>query len=305
MIVQNEHWNGQPRPASKLVQVPAVRVSRSRGRIRRDRAFEAGQVFHIIVERSQRAAMSVAQQQVEPSLLRLAGENGNAQILSLADFGRQLRKHGEATGNMKAADADLDARRAQRARDVHRPRKLVRLDADEADQPATAVVAYLPDDLARIDPRVGFVIGAQAELDIVAQNLAGGRVRRKSVERRQGIGRHDRTEPLDDVTVVVIVRRLDENEMKYPRLALGRQCERHRYTSSASSRETGGRQETRDRHRLADGRAPVRKGSNYHGTVLVPAPPVSAAGFSHRACQAACSLSRRSISASARSVSTM
>src|SRR5512144_717579 len=141
---------------------------------------------------------------------------------------------------MKSADADLNARQAQRARDVHRPRKLVRLDADEADQPATAVVAYLPDDLARIDPRVGFVIGAQAELDIVAQNLAGGRVRRKSVERRQGIGRHDRTEPLDDVTVVVIVRRLDENEMKYPRLAVGRQCERHRYTSSASSRETGG-----------------------------------------------------------------
>src|SRR5512147_2830747 len=113
--------------------------------------------------------MSVAQQQVEPSLLRLAGEKGDAEILSLTDFRRQLRQHGKAAGNMKAADADLDAGRAQRAGDVHRPRKLVRLNADQADQAVPAVVAYLPDDLARIDPRVGFVIGAQADLDIVAQ----------------------------------------------------------------------------------------------------------------------------------------
>ena len=31
MMVQNEHWYGQPRPASKLVTAPAVRVTRSRG----------------------------------------------------------------------------------------------------------------------------------------------------------------------------------------------------------------------------------------------------------------------------------
>ena len=31
MIVQNEHWNGQPRPASKLVTYPAVRVTLSAG----------------------------------------------------------------------------------------------------------------------------------------------------------------------------------------------------------------------------------------------------------------------------------
>ena len=27
MMVQNEHWNGQPRPASKLVTSPAVRLT--------------------------------------------------------------------------------------------------------------------------------------------------------------------------------------------------------------------------------------------------------------------------------------
>ena len=32
MIVQNEHWYGQPRPASKLVFAPTVRLMRSRGR---------------------------------------------------------------------------------------------------------------------------------------------------------------------------------------------------------------------------------------------------------------------------------
>jgi hypothetical protein len=184
---------------------------------RRDRAFQVRQVVHIIVERPQRATIGVAQHLIEPSVLRLAGENGYAQILGLADVGRQLRQHGEAAGDVKATDADLDARRAQRARDIHRPRKLVRLDADQADQAATAVVAYLPNDLARIDPRVGFIIGARSELDIFTQNLAGGRVGGKPVERRQRVGRHDRTEPLDDVPVVVVMRRLDDEEVKYPR----------------------------------------------------------------------------------------
>src|SRR5260370_39769 len=32
MMVQNEHWNGQPRPASKLVMVPTVRRTNSLGR---------------------------------------------------------------------------------------------------------------------------------------------------------------------------------------------------------------------------------------------------------------------------------
>src|SRR5512144_2065529 len=148
---------------------------------------------------------------------------------------------------MKSADADLNASHAQRARDVHRPRKLVRLDADEADQAVTAVVAYLPDDLARIDPRVGFIIGAQSDLDILAQNLAGGRFRRKSVNRCQGVGRHDRTEPLDDVAVVVIVRRLDENEMEYSRRVPGRRCEGHAYTSSAVLRAQYARRRPKSR----------------------------------------------------------
>jgi hypothetical protein len=33
MMVQNEHWNGQPRPASKLVYSPATRATILRGRI--------------------------------------------------------------------------------------------------------------------------------------------------------------------------------------------------------------------------------------------------------------------------------
>jgi hypothetical protein len=32
MMVQNEHWNGQPRPASKLLAVPPVRLTTARSR---------------------------------------------------------------------------------------------------------------------------------------------------------------------------------------------------------------------------------------------------------------------------------
>ena len=34
MMVQKEHWNGQPRPASKLVSVPPVRFTRGAGQHR-------------------------------------------------------------------------------------------------------------------------------------------------------------------------------------------------------------------------------------------------------------------------------
>ena len=44
MIVQNEHWNGQPRPASKLVRPPTVRRGARGGDERDRRAGDVGQV---------------------------------------------------------------------------------------------------------------------------------------------------------------------------------------------------------------------------------------------------------------------
>ncbi len=107
MMVQKEHRNGQPRPASKLVILPPVRLMRWREN-RHGRAVERRQIVHVVVERLQRAVPGVAQNVVEAAF-GLAGEERDAEIHGFFEFGRQLGQHGQATGDVKTADADRHA----------------------------------------------------------------------------------------------------------------------------------------------------------------------------------------------------
>ena len=149
MIVQKLHRNGQPRPASKLVRVPLVRRTTSRGRYGTAAPSKSRQIVHEVVERLQLVAIRGAQQIVE-SPLRLAREQGDAEIHRFLQLRRHLRQHRDAAADMEAADADRDARCAQRPGDIHRARKLIGLHADQANQPAAPAFAYLVDDLVRV-----------------------------------------------------------------------------------------------------------------------------------------------------------
>ena len=79
MMVQNEHRNGQPRPASKLVMRPPVRLMRDAGSIGSVRPGQRRQIVHVVVERLECALPGVAQHLVEAAL-GLAGEQRDAEI---------------------------------------------------------------------------------------------------------------------------------------------------------------------------------------------------------------------------------
>jgi hypothetical protein len=174
--------------------------------------FEARQIVHVIVERLQRAVPRVAQHLIEPPL-GLAGEERDAQRLCLAQLGRHVGQHRQRARDMEAADADLHAALAQPARDVHRARILVRLHADQPDHAAVGARDEARDALGA-DAGVGLVEGRDDDINIVAKDAALGAIDGEAVKRGEGVRRDRGAQPLDDVTVVVVMRRFDQHQGK-------------------------------------------------------------------------------------------
>ena len=63
-------------------------------------------------------------------------------------------------------------------------------------------------------PRIGLIDGENFDIDVFAEHAALGGVIRYAVDAGQRIRRQRRPEPLDDVAVVVVMRRLDEKQHK-------------------------------------------------------------------------------------------
>ena len=114
---------------------------------RRRRPGEARQVLEVIVERLQLAVPGVAQHLVEPAFLGLAGEERAADVERLLDLRRDLLEHREAARDVEAADHHRQPGGAELAGEVEGARKLVGLDADQADQRPPAGRAMSRDDL--------------------------------------------------------------------------------------------------------------------------------------------------------------
>lgn len=66
--------------------------------------------------------------------------------------------------------------------------------------------------------RVGFVEGVDFNFNVVAQDLLFGAFERKAVQHRQAVRRNRRPEPLYDIALVVVMRRLDEYQAETPPL---------------------------------------------------------------------------------------
>ena len=145
-------------------------------------------------------------------LFRFAGEQRDAHRLRGRQLFRHLRQHRDAARDMEAADAHLQARGAKLAREVNRPRILVRLRPDDADERPPALPLEVANDAARHDAAVGFVVGLDVDPDAGAQHLALPRILRQAEHAGKRIGRHDGAEPLDRIAVVVVMGRLDEDE---------------------------------------------------------------------------------------------
>ena len=149
------------------------------------RAFDRRQIVHEIVERLEVVRESVAQHHFHAPL-GLAGEQRAAHGACLVQMCVLAAQHAEHARDVKAADGDLDAARAQRPRDVQRPGELVGLHADQHHHPGAGLFDHLGDALGP-DQRVGFVMGVNFELDIVAQHVALGAVHGQAMQRRKRV----------------------------------------------------------------------------------------------------------------------
>ena len=182
---------------------------------------EARQVLHVVVERLQPAARGVLDDLID-MLLGFAGEDRDAKRLRLPNILGDLLQHRQAPGDVEAADHHLDARRAQRPGDIDRAGEFVGLHADDADQPEPAMRGDAAHQLLRHDAGVGLVDGNDVDRQIGAEHAALGGAVGQAEHRGKRIRRHGRAQPLHDVTVGVVMRRFDQDQLKAPcRAAFG------------------------------------------------------------------------------------
>ena len=172
---------------------------------------DAGQVGHEIVDGLQLLGGRVAQDLLEAAFLRFAGEDERAEIERPLHLRIDLRQHREGAGDMEAADPDGHAELAEDAGQVERAGELVRLHADQHHH-SGAGFADIARDLLRPHPAIGLVDGVDVDGDVGAKHALFRAFDGESVEAGERIRRNRRADPLDHVAVVVIVRRLDQDE---------------------------------------------------------------------------------------------
>jgi hypothetical protein len=174
------------------------------------RALDRRQVVHEIVERLERAGVCVTQHLAEPAF-GLAGEDRDAERLRVLQRLVVAVEHGDHTRHVETADADLDALRAQRPRQIERARPLVRLHADHHDHAGVGGLDQ-SGDVVDADAAVGLVDGMNVDVGIGTEHLLVNEFLGDAVDRRKRIRRDRRAVPLDDIAVVVVMRRLDQDE---------------------------------------------------------------------------------------------
>ena len=100
--------------------------------------------------------------------------------------------------------------------DVERARELVRLHADQHHHAGTGGLDHRRQ-ACRTDAGIGLVEGVDLDLDVIAEHATVRAVAGDAVEAGERVRRDRRAEPLDDVAVIVVMRRLDQHEAKAPR----------------------------------------------------------------------------------------
>ena len=115
---------------------------------------------------------------------------------------------------MKAADRHLQARLTKAARQVEGAGILVGLDPHQADQPLAAVGLEAADDPRHRHHGIGLVIGLDADLHPRAERplLVGGAG--QSEETGQGVRGNPGLDPLNDITLIVVMGGLDQFHQK-------------------------------------------------------------------------------------------
>lgn len=158
--------------------------------------------------------MGIAQHDIEP-VFGLAREERQPHRLCPLQVGIFPIQHRQHAGDVKAADRNLDTAGAERRGDVERARELVRLHADQHHHAGTGGFDRARDMIGP-DAGVGFVDGMNVDRDILAEHMTPVAIARQAIEHRERVRRNAGNRPLDDIAVVVVMRRLDQKKAETP-----------------------------------------------------------------------------------------
>ncbi len=174
------------------------------------------------------AAAGCFLQQRFKAAFRFAGKNGDAKLAGAIEIDGGAVEHGNAAGDVKAADDDRNAGGAERPRDVERAGILVGLHTDEPDHAETIRRPETAQQLGDIDPGIGLIDDVDNDIDVGSEHAAPRAIERHAMQRGQRIRRHQSAPPADDVAVIVIVRGFDEHDAETAPRLHGRQGMCHR-----------------------------------------------------------------------------
>src|SRR6516165_1017838 len=133
---------------------------------------------------------------------------------------------------MKTTNTNFDGSRAQWRGEIERTWKLVRLYPDHHDH-AVAGTRNHAREAIRPDTRVRLVVGVNIEIDVQPKDGAFSTIPGQTIQGSQRVGRYGRTQPLDDISVVIVMRWLDQYEAEAPPLARLQCCRRTHTTPLA------------------------------------------------------------------------
>ena len=174
---------------------------------------EVGLLVQEIVERLQAAVNGIVQQ-VAPGFFDFPFHDGNARIQELLYIGRNVREKGEVAADVEAADQNGKAGAPKGMSKIASAWELIGLHADEADDGLGEAPA-----LGTADAFDGNLVDRfieQVDLDVpgVAQALLPDNIFRQPGQAGERVARKNAAKVAHHITVIIILGRLDEIEVK-------------------------------------------------------------------------------------------
>jgi hypothetical protein len=123
-------------------------------------------------------------------------------------------RHGDAAAHVKTANDYRHAEFAELPSEIERARKLVRLHSDQAHY-AGAGKADALGNCCDIDDRIALVASLDFDIDVGAEDVLACALLDQTIDAGKAVRRQRRAPPLDDVAVVIVLRRFDKDDFEH------------------------------------------------------------------------------------------
>jgi hypothetical protein len=125
---------------------------------------------------------------------------------------------------MKPAHGNRQPGLAKRPGEIKGTRVLVGLNADKGDEPEVAVALEPVQKSGDVDAGVDLIDRHDIDINPGAEDFPLGTIDSDAVDGGQGVRRDHRSPPADNISVIVVVGRLDKNELKPSVFSVARFC---------------------------------------------------------------------------------